>query len=260
MTHVADYKKKDVKKFEKLIKDYPVVASVNMENIPAPQLLKMRTQLRGRAELVMCKRRLLNIAIENSKDAKKDIGELKKHLGGMPALIFTKDNPFILAKLLRKSKSSAPAKPGQIAPRDLIIEAGPTGFLPGPIISEFSQLGIKTGVEAGKIAIKETKVLVKKGDKINEKQAAMLTRLNIQPMEIGLLMEAAYENGIIFSREVLNVDEQEYINNLSLIAQECINLAVEAGYMTKETAEIMLMKANIEANALENEIKLKISQ
>jgi len=65
----------------------------------------------------------------------------------MPALLFTKENPFKLYNKLQKSKSSAPAKAGQTAPSEIVVPKGPTPFAPGPIIGELGALGIKTAVE-----------------------------------------------------------------------------------------------------------------
>ncbi|MBI2112759.1 50S ribosomal protein L10, partial [Candidatus Woesearchaeota archaeon] len=36
--------------------------------------------------------------------------------------------------MLEKNKSNAPAKPGQVAPKDITVKAGATSFAPGPII------------------------------------------------------------------------------------------------------------------------------
>jgi len=73
MAHVAQYKKDIVAKLEKLMLDYPIIGAVNMESLPAPQLQKMREQLRGKVELFMTKRRLMKIAIEKVKDKKTSI-------------------------------------------------------------------------------------------------------------------------------------------------------------------------------------------
>src|SRR3989338_2085586 len=114
----------------------------------------------------------------------------------MPALLLKKENPFSLYKILKKSKSSASAKAGQIAPRDIIVPAGPTPFTPGPVISEFAALGIKAGVEGGKVAVKQDTTACKEGKPINAPLASMLARLGIEPMEIGLNLVAVFENGV----------------------------------------------------------------
>ena len=199
--HVAQYKKDVVSQLVKLMQDYPIIGVVNMEGLPAPQLQMMRAQLRKNCHLTMTKRRFIKLALEQSKSSKQGIEKLEASLGGMPALIFTKENPFKLSKTLAKSKSPAPAKAGQTAPRDIIVPKGPTPFAPGPIIGELAVVGIKSGVEGGKVAVKEDSVVAKAGEKIKPKVAEILTRLNILPMEVGLGLVAVYENGIIYGRD-----------------------------------------------------------
>ena len=92
--HVAPYKKEIVSNLVILITEYPIIGVVNMENLPAPQLQQMRAQLRGSFYITMTKRRLMRLAIAQTKAKKKNIEAIEAHLGGMPALIFTKENPF----------------------------------------------------------------------------------------------------------------------------------------------------------------------
>lgn len=249
-THVAEYKKEIVKELVSLINDYPIIGVVNMENLPAPQLQSMRAQLRGKFFLTMTKRRLIKLAFEKTKDKKKGIVELEAYLGGMPALIFTKENPFRLSKTLQKNKSPAPAKAGQTAPRDIIVNKGATSFAPGPIIGELAAAGIKAGVEGGKVAIKEDTVVVKAGEKIKPKVAEILTRLGVQPMEVGLDLVAVFENGLIYKRDVLSIDETEYKNRLAIASRWAFNLANYASYPTKETIRLLIGKAYNDSKAL----------
>ena len=248
--HVAEYKKEIVSNLVNLIKEYPIIAVVNMENLPAPQLQAMRAQLRSGFFITMTKRRLIKLAIEQTKSNKKGIEKLEAHLGGMPALIFTKENPFKLSKTLQKSKSPAPAKAGQTAPRDIMVSKGATSFAPGPIIGELAMAGIKSGVDGGKVAIKEDSVVVKAGERIKPKVAEILTRLGIQPMEVGLDLVAVYENGLIYARDVLSVDEKEYKSRLANASRWAFNLAVYAAYPTKGTIKTLVVKAHNDAKNL----------
>lgn len=248
--HVAPYKKEIVTNLVNLFRDNSIIGVVNMENLPAPQLQQMRAQLRGKFYITMTKRRLMKLAIEESKSKKKNIEQIEAHLGGMPALIFTKENPFKLSKTLGKSKSPAPAKAGQTAPRDIMVNKGATSFAPGPIIGELAMAGIKAGVEGGKVAIKEDVVVVKAGEKIKPKVAEILTRLGIQPMEVGLDLVAVYENGLIYTRDVLSVDESEYKSRLSNASRWAFNLANYVAYPAKETIKVLLGKAFNDAKAI----------
>src|SRR3989344_7504682 len=195
--HVAQYKKETVKRLVTLMNEYPIVAALNMENMPAKQLQIMKAQLRGKAEIIMTKKRLIRVVIEKVKDSKKGIEQLEPNLKGMPALLFTKENPFKIYMFISKNKSPAPAKSGQEAPKDIIVPAGPTPFAPGPFIGELGALKIKTGVEGGKVVIKQDSIIVKKGEKVSQKASEVLSRLGIQPMEVGLDLVAVYENGEI---------------------------------------------------------------
>ena len=168
----------------------------------------------------------------------------------MPGLLFSKENPFKLYKKIEKSKSPAPAKAGQTAPKDIIVPAGKTPFAPGPIIGELGSIGIKTGVEAGKIAIKQDSTVAKEGDIIKPKVAEILTRLNILPMEAGLDLTAAYEKGVIYNKKILAIDEKKFMQDLTDAAQWAFNLSVEAGYPTKENIELMIIKSFNETKAL----------
>ena len=248
--HVAEYKKEVVSELVGLINGYPIIGVVNMENLPAPQLQNMRAQLRGKFFLTMTKRRLMKLAFEQTKSNKKGVEQLENYLGGMPALIFTKENPFKLSKTLQKNKSPAPAKAGQIAPRDIVVNKGSTPFAPGPIIGELALAGIKSGVEGGKVAIKEDTVVVKSGEKIKPKVAEILIRLGVQPMEVGLDLVAVYENGLIYGRDILSIDEKEYLNRLSNAARWALNLAVNASYPTKGTIKILIGKAHNDAKTI----------
>ncbi|MBS3101662.1 50S ribosomal protein L10 [Candidatus Woesearchaeota archaeon] len=248
--HVAEYKKEIVGNLINLISEYPIIAVVNMENLPAPQLQTMRAQLRGKFVMTMTKRRLIKLAFEAAKAKKKGIETLEAHLGGMPALIFTKENPFKLSKTLQKSKSPAPAKAGQTAPRDIVVSKGATSFAPGPIIGELAMAGIKSGVEGGKVAIKEDVVVVKSGEKIKPKVAEILIRLGIQPMEVGLDLVAVFENGLVYTRDVLSVDESEYKSRLANASRWAFNLATYISYPTKSTINLLIGKAYNDAKAI----------
>lgn len=247
---IPEAKKNTIKEFVKLAKEYPIVGAVNMENLPTKQLQNMRAQLREKVVLRMSKRRLMKLALEQAAKDKPGIEKLIPHLKGMPALLFTKENPFSLYKTLQKNKSTAPIRAGQTAPKKIVVPAGPTGFAPGPIIGQLGQAGIAAGIENGKVAIKKDSDVAKEGDTISADLAGILTRLGIEPMEIGLDLVATYEDGNIFTKDVLAIDEQEYINNVTNGHRWAFNLAMECGILTKETTTMLITKAFTDAKAL----------
>ena len=243
--HISDEKKKIVEEFKALLKKYPVVGAVDVEKLPAKQLMVMRRKLAGSAHIQMTKRRLLSIAIDEAKI--EGLSDLKPHLKGMPALLFSKDNPFTLFKILKKNKSPAPLKAGETAPKDVVVNAGPTGFAPGPIIGELGAIGLKAGIEGGKVAIKEDKVVLKEGEKADAKMAALLQRLEIMPGEIGLNLTAVFENGVVLTKQVLDIDEDAFINTIKSAASESYRLSIGLSLPVKDNIAQLIMNAELDA-------------
>ena len=251
MSQASQVKIDTVATFVELVAKYPIVGVVNMEGMPTRQVQIMRATLRdNNVALHMTKKRLLKRVFAQAEAGKPGIGALADKLPGMPAVILAHDNPFKLYKQLQKSKSPAPAKAGQIAPKDIIVPAGPTGFAPGPVIGELGSIGIKAGIDGGKVAIKADATVAKEGDVISAKLAGLLSRLGITPMEIGLDLVNVFEDGAIFGKDVLAVDEAQYFKDLTQAHQWAFNLAVEAGVLNSATTEFLITKAASQARNL----------
>ncbi len=266
--HTAQYKKDEADRLRNVLKKYKVIAVADMTGMPSPQLQRLRNSTKDSLLITMSKGRIIKIVFGELKNKIKGIEELKECIKGMPGLIFTNDNPFRLSKILQKSKSSAPAKAGQLAPNDIIVSAGPTPFPPGPIIGELGQVGIKASVVDGKVAVKEDKVVVREGQEITAPVANVLAKLGMEPMEIGINLLAALENGVIFTKQVLNINDEEYKNNIRLAYTSAFNLAFKIKYTTKDNIKMLLQKAYREAGTLADKggiltsenIKKRISQ
>ncbi|HIP74753.1 MAG TPA: 50S ribosomal protein L10, partial [Thermococcus paralvinellae] len=205
MAHVAEWKKKEVERLTEIIKSHPVIALVDVAGVPAYPLSKMREKLRGKALLRVSRNTLIELAI---KKAAKELGkpELEKladYIEGGAAILATEMNPFKLYKLLEESKTPAPAKPGVPVPRDVVVPAGPTPLSPGPVVGEMQALGIPARIEKGKVTIQKDTVVLKAGEVITPQLANILNKLGIEPLEVGLNLLAAYEDGTIYTPEVL---------------------------------------------------------
>ncbi len=245
----SEQKKQLVQQLTNDLDQYPIVGVVNLQHLPAQQLQVMRSMLKSKGvKLSMARKKLLYLALSQAK--KKNLDQLSAKIKGMPALLFTKENPFALNTLIVKNKSEAPAKAGQTAPKDIVIKAGPTSFAPGPIISELAAVGIKTKVNAGKLEIIQDVTVAKEGDIISAKLAETLKRLDVKPMEVGLNLVAVWEEGLVFDSKQLHIDEKEYAQNIAQAATWAMNVAVEAAYPTSETTELLVQKAFREAKVV----------
>ncbi|MBC7119742.1 MAG: 50S ribosomal protein L10, partial [Methanobacteriaceae archaeon] len=185
----------------------------------------------------------ISLALDRAAEEKKNIKKLKSIMEGQPALIVSDMNPFKLFKILEKSKTPSPAKPGAITPQDVIIPKGDTGFAPGPILGELQQLGIPARIEKGKIVITEDHTILKAGDEISPKVAEILNRLDIQPLEVGIDLKAAYENETVYTSDILTIDENKTIADIKRAVSQAFNLSINALIYTKETIPYILQNA-----------------
>ncbi|MDR1954961.1 MAG: 50S ribosomal protein L10 [Candidatus Methanoplasma sp.] len=250
MAHVATWKKDMVSEIVKDIMENPVVAIVDMHGIPGQQIQAMRAGLREHAKLKMTKNNLMVLALEEAAKQRPGIEVLKDSVHGQCAIVATDINPFKLYKRLEATKTPAPAKPGQLAPMDIIVPKGPTPFGPGPIIGELQKIGIPAAVEAGKIAVRKDTTLVKMGEPVPANVAAMLPKLNILPMIVGMDLRSVYENGAVFKRDVLAIPDDYYSTMFATAAYNARALAIGIAYTTKDTIVPLVAKAFREAMGL----------
>jgi len=200
----------------------------------------------------MVKKRLIMLALKEAN--LKGSEALSEKLQGSPALLFSEVNPFSLARIITENKSEAPAKEGDIAPSDIMIPAGPTSLPPGPVIGDLQKARIPASIEGDKIHVKQDTLVAKEGDEINSILAGVLAKLGVTPMEIGLNLLAVWEDGTIYEKDILFVPQSQYIEDLVSAHQNAFNLAINAGYPTKDTMPLLLSKAHSEAFSLAMEL------
>jgi large subunit ribosomal protein L10 len=245
--HLPAWKKDEVAEIKKHAKEYTLIGLVDMYGIPAQQVQQIRRNLRGKAVIKVTRNTLIEHALA---EIGGDTKGLTKYISGHSAMIFSNDNPFKLYKQLEKTKTKMAAKAGETAPEDIVIEKGPTSFKPGPIVGELQQAGIPAAIEGGKVKIRETKTVVKKGGVISAKLAGVLIKLDIKPMDVGLALQAAFHEGNLYEPSVLAVDETKLLAQLQLAGQQAFNLSVNAAIPTKETMAPILTKAVRDARGL----------
>jgi large subunit ribosomal protein L10 len=239
---VSEEKKREVARIRELIEKYPVIGILDFFKMPSRQLQSIRKSLRGTATIKMCKKRLMERALKEVK-GKKDIEKLNEFPVKEPALIFTEINPFKLFKILKKNKSLRYAKAKDIAPDDIIVPAGPTSLPAGPAIGELQRIKIPAMVKEGKIHVREDTVVVKKGEEISSQIANVLKKLDIQPIEIGINLLGVWENGIVYGKDILDVDEEAYKQMIKEAHVSSLNLCVNVCYPNKESIKILIVKA-----------------
>jgi len=191
---------------------------------------------------------LMKLAIEKCERA--DLKKLEEHMKGSNVFMFTDLNPFRLALILEKGKVKTTAKSGDIAAFDVVVPAGNTGQPPGPIISQLNAVGLPTRIESGSVWINKDTLVVKKDEAINERLASMLSKLGIKPVEAGLAMTIAFDEGLIITQEQLRVNPEETKSDVVNAYAESFALSLSVAYPTKESTSALIQLANRQAYSL----------
>ena len=250
MAHVAPIKKQIVEDLARRFISSKVIGIANIKGIPAPQFQAIRKNLAGRATITVTKNNLLRLALQQASSEKPDLAKLSEVIEGQTAVIMADVNPFRLYRELEATKSRAPARGGEAAPEDLWVREGETPFKPGPIVGDLQKAGIPAAIERGKVVIKKDKLLVKAGERIPREVAQSLARLEIFPLIVGLDLRGAYENGTVFRRDALAIDDALVRSQISLAGRQGLGLAMAAAYPSKGTIRPLLGKAHRQALSL----------
>lgn len=245
---IPEKKIRAVKHLAEEMKKSNTIMIVSTKNLPSSQLQKIKKQLRGKADIMVAKKSTLIRAIDEAKIS--EMLGLKEHVKSDCAILFSKDDAFELAAWLSENKSSVSAKQGQTADEDIIVEAGQTNLMPGPDISILGSAGLKVSVEEGKIAIREPKVVVKKGEIVKENVAAILQKLDIKPFMIGLNPAVMYDKKEKKIYVGVKIDKKQALHDLLICYGKALGFARNLNIITRETIGYLLAKANMQAMAL----------
>lgn len=247
---VAVWKKEIFTDLLELLKKYSVVAVADLQKVRSSQIQEIRKKLRGKAEFIVAKNTILRKASEKIAGEKQNVNKFADALTGSKVLIFTRMNPFELILFMNKNKVRVPAKGGDVATSDIVIPAGNTGLQPGPVISEFNEAKVQTRIEGGSIFIARDTVVARKGEVVSTKTASLLSKLGMKPMEAGLSLSYAYDNGLVLGPNDLSFDLDQMKADFSSAARLAFGVAVEANIMLPETAPVIISKAYRQAVAV----------
>lgn len=246
---VLQEKISEVEEIIHLTKKYKIIGIANLQKVRAPQLQELKKKLADKVYMRVIKNALMKIAIENCTE-KADLKKLEEYLVGSNAYLFTNLNPFKLALLLKRGKVRTTAKAGDVAAFDVIVPAGNTGQPPGPIISQLNAVGLPTRIESGSVWINKDTLVVRKGEVISERHASILSKLGIKPVETGLIVKVAYDNGLILTQEQLHIDINETRQSIEKAHTDALVLSLNSAYPTGENIKLLIQIAHQKAYTL----------
>jgi len=232
-------KKANVIAITKVAGKFPNVALLNIRNLPDRILQKSKKKLRSQADFVVAKNSTIIRALEASKKGK----ELTGQIDFPTALVYTSLSPYQLFKFFKDNKTSVAAKPGQIAPFDIIVHEGETDLMPGPALSELKGAGINAQIKGGKIIIAKDSVVAKKGAKITDNVCKALQKLNILPFEAMVNMVAAYDGKFTYAASVLDIDEHQLNADILDALSQSFNVSFNASFPTSQNIDALLSNA-----------------
>jgi large subunit ribosomal protein L10 len=245
--HVPEWKKREVENLVEVLESYDSVGIVDVAGIPSRQLQEMRAELYGSATLRMSRNTLLERALEQVDEG---LETLVEYVSGHVGIVGTNDNPFGLYKQLEQSKTPAPISAGEVAPNDIVIPEGDTGMDPGPFVGDLQNVGANARIEEGSIRVLEDSVVAEEGDVVTMDLANVLGELGIEPKEVGLDLRAVFADGVIFEADELEIDVEEYRDDIQAAAAAGRNLSVNAAIPTSQTLPSLVAKASGEAKSL----------
>ena len=232
-----------------LPKSYNVIALSKVNKVRATQLMKIRKKFHKEIIIKVIKNRVTQRAFEKISDL-QGIDKLSSQLEGQCALMFTNISPFKLNLIFDQNRVFLPAKGGDITKTEIMIPSGDTGITPGPVLSEFKEANVPTKIDQGTIWVGRDTIVAKPGDVISTKLASLLSKLNIKPIEAGIVVNYAIADKLVFAENDLRIDINEIKNELSRSYNESISLAVESSYFTRESMGYLLSKASRQAQSL----------
>ncbi|KAL5699565.1 hypothetical protein ACHQM5_030448 [Ranunculus cassubicifolius] len=214
-----------------LLDEYTQILVVLADNVGSTQLQNIRKGLRGDSLVLMGKNTMMKrtVRLHAEKTGNKAFLNLIPLLVGNVGLIFTKGDLKEVSEEVSKYKVGAPARVGLVAPIDVVVPPGNTGLDPSQT-SFFQVLNIPTKINKGTVEIITPVELIKKGDKVGSSEAALLAKLGIRPFSYGLVVETVYDNGSVFSQEVLDLTEDDLLGRFATGVSMVTALALAISY------------------------------
>jgi large subunit ribosomal protein L10 len=247
--HYPKKKRVMYQELQELPTKYNVIALSKMTKVRATQLMAIRKKFRSEIKIRIIKNKVAIRAFEKVKNV-SGIDQLSKQLEGQCALMFTDISPFKLNLIFAQNKVFLAAKGGDIASKEIVVPAGNTGIVPGPVLSEFKVANVPTKIDQGTIWVAKDTVVATPGTVISVALASLLSKLNVKPIEAGIAVNFAVAEGLLFKEQDLRINLEEYTTDLVRSFQQALALATEIGYVTPETVKPMLVKVQQQARSV----------
>ena len=244
------WKKDTVSDLVTLLKSGDTIAVIDIHGVPAGAMIGMRSTLRDSMNIQVAKKRLMRIAWENAGNNSEDLETLFQGVV-QPALVSSSAmNSFELFSELKKTEAGRAAKPGDVAPHQIVVEKMDTGMAPGPIVGELNSVGIPAKIMGGSVQIQKRTVVLEEGEVFEGDMGMMLSKIGINPIVTGLRLCGTLEDGVVFAPSTLDLDLEQFESDLISYGAGAFNLACNITWFTSQTMPTLIAKASGEALAV----------
>jgi large subunit ribosomal protein L10 len=243
---------KFVEEGRSILQKYSVIGVVPLANVPDRLVQSNRNKQRASVHFILGRKTLLTKILEGSEKTKP----LVKELTGTSAIVLSNDDPFDVFQRFKSNYIKMAAKPNQIAPEDIEIQAGDTTIQPGQAVTELKQAGIDVQIKAGKVVIAKDKTIVKKGTNITAQVAKALKTLDIMPFSASLLPAVLLSGNMVFTKDILNIDPARTVSEIGHGFMQAFTLSMETGNVNSYNIIQFVQKAFRSARMLGIEARL----
>jgi len=214
-----------------LMDEFPKCFIVGADNVGSKQMQQIRIGLRGAGVVLMGKNTMMRKAIRGHLENNPALEKILPFVRGNVGFVFTNGDLVEVRDKLLENKVRAPAKPGALAPLDVIIPAQNTGL--GPEKTSFFQaLAIATKISKGTIEIINDVHILKEGERVGASEATLLNMLNISPFSYGLQVQMVYDSGTIFEPKILDIKPEDLQARFMLGVRNVAAISLQIGYPT----------------------------
>merc|ERR1719334_916078 len=207
-------------------------------------------KLRGRGVFIFGKktmlRKVLRMKCEREKEDQPEKAEkllkLLALIEGNVGLLFHNEDIKAIRDEVEGETLPCAAKVGIDAPCDVTVKAGPTGCDPTQT-AFFQLLDIPTKINRGQVEIVSDVVVIRQGEKVGASQASLCAKLNITPFAFGPVGRHAYDDGDVYSCEVLDITDEMIENGFTNALRKASALCLGTGLPNSLTVPHYVYKA-----------------
>ncbi|KAK9380487.1 60S ribosomal protein uL10 [Kockiozyma suomiensis] len=227
-------REKKIEYFEKLrvlLEEYKSIFIVGVDNVSSQQMHEIRKALRGEGVILMGKNTMVRRAIRGFLSDFPEFERLLPYVRGNVGFVFTNSDLKGIREVIVSNKVAAPARAGAVAPKDVWVPAGNTGMEPGKT-SFFQALGVPTKIARGTIEITSDVQVVSANTKVGASEATLLNMLNISPFTYGMVIFQVYDQGQVFTPDILDIEESALLASFSSAVATVTAISLATGYPT----------------------------